>query len=48
MKDPKLKLTAEITAEMARDQYENWEILLQRWAIIFKKSEDREVKKDQG
>ena len=28
MKDPKLKLTAEITAQMARDRYENWDILL--------------------
>ncbi len=48
MKDPKLKLMAEITAQMARDRYENWGILLQRWATILKNSEDLEVKKDQG
>ncbi len=48
MKDPKLKLTAEITAQMARDRYKNWDILLQRWSTILKNSEDHEVKKDQG
>jgi hypothetical protein len=48
MEDPKLKLTAEITAQMARDRYENWDTLLQRWATILKNSEDHEVKKDQG
>ncbi len=40
MKDPKMKLTAEISAQMARDRYENWDLLLQRWAIILKISED--------
>ena len=44
MKDPKMKLTAEISAQMARDRYENWDLLLQRWAIILKNSEDHEVK----
>jgi hypothetical protein len=29
MKDPKLKLTAEITAQMAGDRHENWYVLLQ-------------------
>jgi hypothetical protein len=48
MKDPKLKLAAEITAQMARDRYENWDILLQRWATILKNSEDHDIKKDQG
>ncbi len=48
MKDLKLKLTREITEQMARDRYENWDILLQRWATILKSSEDHEVKKDQG
>ncbi len=28
MKDPKLILTAEVTAQMARDRYENWDVLL--------------------
>ena len=40
MKDPKMKLTAEISAQMARDRYENWDILLKRWATIFKNSKD--------
>jgi hypothetical protein len=48
MKDPKMKLTAEISAQMARDRYENWDLLLRRWAIILKNSEDHEVKKDHG
>ncbi len=30
MKDPKMKLTAEISAQMARDRYENWDLLLQK------------------
>jgi hypothetical protein len=47
-KDPKLKLSSEITAQMARDRDENWGILLQRWATILKNSEDHNVKKDQG
>jgi hypothetical protein len=47
MKDPKRMLTSEITAQMARDRYENWDILLQRWATILKNSEDYEEKKDQ-
>jgi hypothetical protein len=48
MKDPKLKLTVEITAQKARDRYENWDTFLQRWATILKNSEDHEIKKDQG
>ncbi len=48
MKDPKLKLTAELTAHMARDRYESWDTLLQRRATILKNSEDHDVKKDQG
>jgi hypothetical protein len=43
MKDPKMKLTAEISAQMARDRYENWDVLLQRWATILKNSEDYEI-----
>jgi hypothetical protein len=43
-----MNLTAEISAQMARDRYENWDILLQRWATILKNSEDYEVKKDHG
>ncbi len=30
-KDLKMKLAAEITAQMARNRYKNWDILLQRW-----------------
>ncbi len=45
MKDPKIKLTAEILAHMASDRYENWDILLQRWATILKNSEDYDIKK---
>jgi hypothetical protein len=48
MKDPKMKLTTEIFAQIEGDQYENWDLLLQRWAIILKNSEDHEVKKDHG
>jgi hypothetical protein len=48
MKDSKKKFTVEISAQMARDRYKNWDILLQRWAIILKNSEDYDVKKDHG
>ena len=48
MKDPKMKLAAEILAQRARDRYENWVVLLQRWATILKNSEDYDVKKDRG
>jgi hypothetical protein len=48
MKDPKMKLTADISAQMTRDRYENWDVLLQRWAKILKNSEDYDVKKDHG
>ncbi len=43
MKDPKMKLPPEITAQMARDRYD---ALLQRWVTFLKDSEDHEVKKD--
>jgi hypothetical protein len=43
-----MKLTAEISAQMARNRHENWDILLQRWATILKNSEDYDVKKDHG
>ncbi len=33
---------------MARDRYENWDLLLQRWAIILKNCDDHEIKKDHG
>ncbi len=47
MIDPKVKVTAEIIAQMACDRYENWDTILQRWATILMNSEDYDVKKNQ-